>query len=747
MTFTNEIEKTSSERFTLVRLTFSRWISTDLVADGVNRYKIEDLPFKVRDVYFNEIISGGQQLSFLTEEDNIDDTATNNVWDQQADGTLRIRTTETIRTTGNGEGIFFLRYYVFLSSSTNGTFYNFDPMSADTDVRLWEPRILREPQLKSNSDDSIFGNIKSTASSIILANQDGWFNQYLGDVDSAHNQECRAWIITNGLIENFFIAAIKSFAVSDQVSVSLYEATTKIDQQATFGLSQSDTFWNNDTDTGTITTFRVSPNKRSQPIPLIIGDNSFHETDLQSPDDNIIGLNATNSQVFRTGQTACGINPNSSTSGTVNRVHSCAKVLGGLRQSGNGFGLPVALTRGAQFGFDTEIKIAFVTNANWLIGDTFSWAPGGSENDSYGVVIGVTEWTYSSNQYNLVIWTDGDQNINSGSGGTMSSSAVPFTDPSIGVILRSNAWANSTSWNGADRGYKPLARGWDYTVTENKLDVVSTNEYGFSSDIDLVSITLVNNVETHSVTTMSRSFDPKLDTIEFRLGGSQDYRAHGAIAAELIQAAGLPINQTSFDDADAFFSSRLQFQIPTINSRDLLSYRSYISLITKSLGTYFTTNADGNIEYRFLVPSASGTEIGDTDIINDRVIRRRIFNDISAQLFAKNEHIVNPLDADAAEQTYRSDKFRFLHQSQNDVILDHVMTSSAGTERIQKITRNRKDIYEIDVSHRFWNLQIGDNITLTHKQTGDEAKNLVVIGLSKSVDRLTITARDFGELD
>lgn len=750
MTFATEIEKTSSERFTLVRLTFSRYISEDLVSDGPNRYKIEGLNFKVRDAFKTAFASGGLTLDELTNQPNIDDTADDNVWDQQADGTFRIRTTLTINTGELGERIFYLRYYAFLSSSTNGTFFNFDPMAAETDVRLWEPRILREPLLKTNSDDSIFGNIKSTPSNIIVSNEDGWFDQYLGDLDSAHNQECKAWIVSNREVDNFFTASIKSFSISDQVSISLYEATTKLDGQATFGTSRENAFFSEDTDynIASLTVNRIQSSKKSQPIPLIIGDNSFHETDRESPDDSILGLNATDSQVFNKGQTACGLNPTSTTSGTVNRHHSLARVLGGVRQSGNGFGLPVSLLRGAQFGFDTEIKIAFVTNANWLIGDTFSWAPGGSENDSYGVVIGVTEWTYSSNQYNLVIWCDGDQNLSAnGSGGTMSSSAVPFSDDSIGVILRSNAWSNSTSWAGADIGYKPLMRTWDYTVTKNSLDIDSASEYGFQADVDLISITLVDDVETHSVTQMTRSFDPKLDTIEFRMGGSKDFRAHGKIAAQLIQASGLPIDQASFDAADSFFSSNLQFQIPTINSNELLSYRRYLSLITKSLGTYFTTNSDGQITYQFLVPSTSGTVIGDTDIINDRVIRRRIFNDISARLFARNEHIVNSLNTDAAEQTYRSDKFRFLHQSENDVILDHVLTSSAGAERVQKITRNRKDIYDIDVSHRFWDLEIGDTITLTHKQTGDQAKNLTVIGLSKSVDRLTITARDFGELD
>ena len=396
MSFADEIEKTSSERFTLVRLTFSRWISEDLVSDGVNRYKIEKLPFKVRDSFRTEIVSGGTVLTELTNQPNIDDTADNNVWDQQEDGTFRIRTTLTINKGQLGDQIFYLRYYVFLSSSANGTFYNFDPMAADTDVRLWEPRIVREPDLRSNSDDSIFGNIKSTASNILISNEDGWFDQYLSDIDSAHNQECKAWIVTNGQVDNFFTAAMRSFSVDNTVTISLYEATTKLDAQATFGTSREDTFFSEYTNYGVsaLTVFRVQSDKKSQPIPLVIGDNSFHETDRQSPDDTIIGLNATDSQVFNKGQTSCGLNPDSSTSGTVNRHHSLSRVLGGVRQSGNGFGLPVILTRGAQFGFDTEIKIAFVTNANWLIGDTFTWAPGGGENDSYGVVIGVTQWTY-----------------------------------------------------------------------------------------------------------------------------------------------------------------------------------------------------------------------------------------------------------------------------------------------------------------------------------------------------------------
>lgn len=745
MTFADEIDKVSSSRFYLVRMTVSRYISEDLVADGTSRYKIDNFPYKVADAWKTET-SGGLVLTELTEVSDLDAVGTNNAWDQQDDGTFRIRIDpDTINTGENGSDIFYLRYYIYLSGSVYHTSFYSNPTTTSGAKQFWEPRIVSDINLSSDSNDSVFGNIKSKASSIKIANEDGWFNQFLSDLDSAHNQEIKCWIVANDTVSEFFTAKIKSLTIKNTVSVSLYESTTALDQQASFGLSQNNLFWSPDTDYG-ISISSITPEKQNIPIPMIIGGNSWHETQRDTIDDSVAGVG--DSYAFSRGQKSVVLNPNyRNPSSTQNRNHALCKVLRELKNTGlPPGGLPISTTRTSSFGTRGFIKIAQVNNANWEIGDTFSWFPGGLEVQSYGVVLSNEPFTTGGLDYNLIVWCDDDQSAG-GSGGTLNSNDVIESQKSIGVICRSDAWADTSFWDGATLGYRPLMQDFDYTVTANLLESDVTNRFGFQLPIRLYRITLTNGFETQSVTQMSRSFDPSRDFIEWRVGGVEDKIGHGDVAKDICRSAGLDIDASTFDSANSTLPNDLQFQIPLINERDLLSYRSYLSQITRSLGTYITTNSDGQVEYRLLQPAVGGTAIGDIDILRDRVIRRRIWSDIAARFYSRNPHIVDQSSRGDAEIEVVSDKFRMLHQSQNDVTFDHILVNGADTARVHKILRNRAEVFTIEVSHRFFELKIGDSITLNHYSTGNVDKNLFIVGISKNTEKVVITARDFGELD
>ena len=755
MAFADEIDKVSSGRFSLVRLEVSRWISTDLELISPGRYHLTNFPYEVKSISrTQDSLGGGFQptpidglvLTPLTKLPDIDAVGSDNRWDQDLDGnnTVRMKISPFPLNEGeNGTDIFYLTYYVFLSSNAQAVYFGIDPTDNNTKTVFWEPRLVNDPVLSQSSDDTVFANIKSSSTSIKIANQDNWFtDKFLSDDDSFHNKELNAWVVANDQVSKLFTAKSKALTVDKIVDLNLYDATTNLDSPATFGCARDDVFWSDNTNVG-ITLNSIDPEFDGDPIPLVIGQNSWHKTDSDTIVDITASAVSSNTYAYSRGQKAIGLNPNlSAPDDTNNRDFGICKVANGIRNVGG-------ISIDARLDFSGFIKILRISGTDiskdYQIGDSFKWENAGDAGPSYGIVMNNTDFTYLSVDYNLLVWSDGNQNVMAGSGGTMQVSDFSFPTKSMGIICRSSAWQDTFFWKGQTLGYLPMMQGWDYNVTETVLETSITQSNGFSVPINMITITMVDGFETQGRTTMTRDFNPKQDSIEWRISTTSP-RGHHDWVEFMSSNSGLNVNATSFNDVGTALSADLQMQIPNIGQSSIGSYRDYIGQICRSLGTYITINDSGQVEYNLLVAPSAGDEIATQDILGDRVIRKRVWKDIAAQFYTRNIHVVDKQGRLDSEATITSDKYRFLHESENNVNYTHVLVDGSISDRVHKILRNRSEIYQFDVSHRFITKQIGDDITLTCDETNNVAKNLKIIAISKSVDKVSITARDFGEL-
>lgn len=749
MAFADEIAKTNSERFSLVRLTVTRWASDDFVSLGGGLYEIANFPFPVAGVKRTDDNAGLELLNAteVSVTPTVDDT-----YQITASNSIIIKTATAPNTGETGEDIWYVDYYVFYSSSANGTRFTEDPTNASTAERLWEPRLIKDPTFTQTSDNTVFGIVTSKSSAIEVANQDGDFQaKYLGDTDSFFNKDCSIWVVVNGEVKLLFKTSVKSIDIGKTVSIRLYDPSTKLDQTATFGLEKKDVFWNEDIDDGTLVD-QIDDSSLGSPIPLVIGVSSWHQIATPTEVENVTSivpavpdLPANDTACITRGQKAVAMKLRVDNLSTVtNRRHGICRSFGGLASApGNALGASPSTI--AEFGTgptNRYIKYGnFTFGHAYQIGDTVHWKTGG--NDYYGIVCYNKSFTAFAISYNLAIFC-----IDSVSNqiGTWTTSSVIQDTKSLGLILRSNKMTDATDWNGGSRGFRPLLEKVDFNVSEVTLDTKAANDQGFKSSQVFTYIDLVTNFEANTICPLSSPFDPKADSIEWRVGvkGSATFfNTHGRAAREFCKSAGLKTNDTSFTDAESAVTCNTLFQIPLYGERNLGTYRDYVGEICKAAGTYIKTDENGETSYEVLSNPVAGDSVTNDNAWNIR--RRRVFSDIRPVVFASNKSAQSYEGRYYVDREFTSDKFRFLHGSDEQAEIFHVAVTGDSAGRAAEILRNRAEIYDFDAGAEFLEKNIGDSITLDVDESGG-AKNLFIIGITKSAVGVKITARDFGEL-
>lgn len=737
MTFSDEIAKTNSERFSLVRIQPTRWISSDLVDQGGGLYKYTGFPFPIANVKRTDD-NNGLELLDLTEVSvtpTVDDT-----YQVLSDNSILLKSSTAPETGEDGEFIFYVDYYIFYSSSANGTSFYTDPTTTTGDKQLWEPRITLEPSLTQSSDDTVFGIVKSKASGIRLANQDSDFQKYLTDDNSFYNKDCVVWLVVNGEIKKLFTSKVKSIDLDKNVNIRLYDPTTRLDQTASFGTSRDDTFWSKDIAGGGIAN-QIDDDFLGKPVPLVIGVSSWHQ--IVSPTEmDTFTFNPTVPDVpngdqatMNRGQKAVNLDVRRELISTVyNRTWGICKTFNGIAVNNYTGAIDAVSTSGAG---SCEVYFNLASNHTYQIGDTVHWKDSGS--DFYGVCTYNKAHTFLGNPYNLAVLVYNNLPPIVSVGSSFQSTY------SLSIICRSAMFSDATQWKGSTRGYRPLLEGVDYTVTEVTLDTAAANQFGYKSNVVFAYITLEDNFEANTVSTMSSPFNPNNDSIEWRATAKSLNATHAEMAQEFCQAAGLDVDTASFTAAKAALTCNILFQIPLINETELGSYRQYLGEITKAASTYIYTNNDGKTAYSLLEAPTSGDNVDNDNVIAKSIRRSRIYNDIKPVVFSSNRHTPSFEGRYYVDRSFSSDKFQFLHGSDEQKEFFHVSVTGDAPERTAKILRNRTEIYNFDVGPEFLEKEIGDTITLDVDESGS-AKNLFIIGLVKSVDKVRVTARDFGEL-
>jgi len=159
-------------------------------------------------------------------------------------------------------------------------------------------------------------------------------------------------------------------------------------------------------------------------------------------------------------------------------------------------------------------------------------------------------------------------------------------------------------------------------------------------------------------------------------------------------------------------------------------------------------NNNFELEYQLLSAPSSSSAITNDRYLKDSLAIDIDYQDIVTQLIAYNPHRSWDEALDAAKspsETVTSAVAEHLHGVKNTVRFRHVLEQI--TDRIADIfaiMSNRRAIYSFSTATKNLDSEIGDDLQLESDQLlgGESARDLKIISLDKSADRVDVEATD-----
>lgn len=262
--------KTSSEKFSLIRLEPARRVSDDLTLVSGTLYEItfpqpfyntslrqRNIPFVVSKVK----VDGVEYTRVTTTPSSSEFSYSESTRKLQIDLGAALTTQEVI-----------VFHYLFFSEDRNRESPEDPTVSTDT-IRQWLARISQEPTFKENQRDITAGTFSFGLSNFVLNNEDKFFQQYIGNEDSFGNKEMKLWVALDSTsnVEFIFSGKIKEVIISDKVSITLFDGYSPL----------GDTFYSNDTllksTFSDVNVGNTNPIQLNLPIRKLFAEVSYYE--------------------------------------------------------------------------------------------------------------------------------------------------------------------------------------------------------------------------------------------------------------------------------------------------------------------------------------------------------------------------------------------------------------------------------------------------------------------------------------
>lgn len=581
-----------------------------------------------------------------------------------------------------------------------------------TDLREWQPRILNQPVISQTVKDTTFGAVTLSSTAIELANVDNYFEDFNSIDDSPYLKEVKVWmgIITPdpdrtvheiSAIQKIFEGTTLSVNFgAESVTIGVVDMLQRLNQTAYFGDDKDECFF----------TEANWPNIYSQhsgtPNRMLLGTESKHGLMEISLGSDWMILDETAYQAVCT-------NFSVTKSRTTNREwHLCRVPSDGFRTPDVGTIDSFTLTIG-------QVELHYADQAAWDAmdlkhGDTIKAVNGGITDYYYVVKL---------DEPNLTVECETKAASSYGFAGT---TFTPLKGPAI-VIVKKDGSATPELPN-VER---------DYTFQE----VTS------SGGNKICKITFLDNFEDTLFGVGTDPLSPETHEVYFRASADSTNLSTGKAIKLMLNEAGVTTKDSTFDSPNlSFGDTNVRFTIPRHDESDYGTYLDYISKILESAYAYLKINNDFEVEYKLIEAPGAGTELNTNLALNSSITCQIDYADVITQLI-----MYNPEDGgnNDGSSTLEVNKARYLHGFNRTVRVPHVLESvAARIQDIMDIRSNRRVIYSLATATANIDTQIGDDFTLkTAKVLGSGTeKNLKVVGIDKSADKVQLDLTDYGEL-
>ena len=729
MTFSEELAKPASERYSLVKISGARNITSLVSSEGGSIYSYS-FDRQVSDVTFNGV--SGTRVTDTPDSDK--------EWNyNESSGVLTIFST-TAPSASNylvmSFNLFFTNHFSNVKTTTG---------SDSDDAVIYENRLVNAPSMSQNVSNNIYGLVSVSQSDLEIVNENSFIQGYMTSNDSFYNKEVSSWIVVNGVESRLIRGIITAVRFSPDTNTMKFSLTDK------FGLSLSklpnfgdafDEAFMLEGDTYT----NIRPEHQGFVVPVVYGKESSARwgggyidylpiaKDIRGVITDQTTLKGRN---YDNKWAVCRIpNGESLYANNLNLTDSGRTVL--QHATGKCSLITISLST-AQPYEDVQVGDAVTFDVAGASGATDAGGKDNTGNPYHGVIVR----------------TNGDFN-------------------GVEVITVLCDYANGTSLGAISSLQIVAAPSCIYRVGASTY--LGVPGYHFDTTTEaltnntLVSVGFNNNATSRAVEVLnsgSLSFDVSADTGVTVTDGassvhslvrvdSQQGQKHEVYLEDLVTATGISVNSSSFSTAGSALASRVFVEVPYPDDSTLKAVSRYAQdLLTSTGGILFYKPSTDELHYKLLDTLSTGSfTVKEADMIQGSFSTRVEYRDIRKQIVSTNGLFPNlvPIDGlSLGKQVTKDDLVEYLHGATSSLEVNHVLEDFTVGNRDEDILNLFSGPV---VKHKFsmyvdaLQFDVGDTIIVEHSGLvgGVASQNCLILGYTRSQDKTTITCSPLREL-
>lgn len=718
------VAKRDTERFLLVRLAPARHMVSEFSSAGSNNYTATVTEPVARVTLNGADMTEGTPGALANGEYSYD----------HATSALVVNT--TLGPPDDDDCIVVVYRQLFFTSKPEGITAYADPEDDETPLVVWKPKLLRSPNLSQSIANMVNGGVFTIQdSSVSIDNSDNAFQAYLGANDSFHDKAVDIWVAlkstaayeddtvlaTTDNIQRIYTGKVRKIGVDRRaVTLNFYDSFSRLTQPAYMGDSVDECF-----------AFRrtggfpnLDPSKNGTPIPLVLGRQSkFNYLDANyalATNPGGLFADSVNHGACIDFSTSAGTSANREW--VLGRLPKSIKVLnlgsGYSLASSGGSSLPFTLTATGAVGHNLEVGDLLQSRSGdpnptqstfniWVVTSTTS-----------------TGWVARTRES----FVGSPPNPNGGSWHALVGIDAPL------VFLFEGNRLVAQLHSGANGGTGAASTTTDFTFTE------TTTAGGHQ----LIKIDLVDNFEAEYGIT----FHPSTHSIGYVMRQNDGDNLHGEVMQAIVEAAGLEVDQDSFDDANTGLAVNALFQIPYEDETEYGDYLRYAQDLCESALAVLSLTDDGKAKYDLLAAPGAGDVESDDRVIEGSMSIDVEYNDIYTSIETSNPHYasVDAMElADGPNQSRTNNVAIHLHEVKKNRIFKHLL-EGIGTrvDAILSVISNRFATYRFAFAKKYIDGNLNDDVTITDEWLLGAAAsdNLKILGIDKSEREVSIVATD-----
>lgn len=739
MAFADELEENVSQRYALVRVETARHVTAGMsvYSGSVRRYQF-GFPIVVADVKRN-----GSSLTRVTALADVNSSGEYYVDEEEGDVYIY-----PVGSYDADDDHYIVFQYLFFTSHEAGVVAYETPTDSSTSPRLWEPRLIDEPEVSSNVSDVFVGIFTISETSITVTNTDRALFRYAGPNDSFNDKAVDAWLSVGGELEKIYRGRVNSLRFDvGQMSLSFYDDFSRLLQPAYMGDEAGEALFLKEASSFP----DVYPNDHGKAVPYVVGK-SRHAYMFTTNQGSLNWTYVVEGAGFAGYDGVYRLDPeratpavcvsfSSSVIASANRTWGICRLKGDFKTLD--FGSPtgsvinckknsLGLNSGDEYYalYPSDDSAGLSTRTSWVL--NYSGTPDGNLEVGDSFI-----WDNGVTQYYLLV-TKVEANAYRGFIANDTPPTSTFT-LAIADAQTNQAPALAIVDSNSGQTYYPVY-GLDFTYA------ITTTSGGNK----YMEVTFENSFETASTSgernhSNMTTLHPSTHQVMFRVSQetSSNETRHDNVLIDILEAAGLTCDATSFDSAGDDLPVNCSFQIPNFDE-ELQSYLKYAQDILKSTLGFCSLAEDDEVVYRLLeAPATSATTTDDGVYVNFEV--EIDYKDVTTELIAYNPHRPIDSDVDTTSDRLVSDRARYLHGVENRTMFRHVLEDiTTRLPTILAVMAERRAIYKFRTATRYLGSSVGDDVTVSSDDLLGEVTtaDLKIIGISKSTADVTIEATD-----